>query len=64
MVRCRRLQQWYGLSDPAAEEALNDRGSFRAFVGLALDEAAPGHSALSRFQACWPSVAGSSMRAD
>ena len=50
MFRCLLLQQWYGLSDPAAEEALNDRLSFRAFVGLALDEAAPDHSALSRFR--------------
>jgi IS5 family transposase len=51
MFRCLLLQQWYGLSDPAAEEALNDRLSFRRFVGLALDEAAPDHSALSRFRA-------------
>lgn len=50
MFRCLLLQQWYGLSDPAAEEALNDRLSFRAFVGLELDEAAPDHSALSRFR--------------
>jgi IS5 family transposase len=50
MFRCLLLQQWYGLSDPAAEEALNDRLSVRAFVGLALDEAAPDHSALSRFR--------------
>ena len=29
---------------------MNDRLSFRAFVGLALDEPAPDHSALSRFR--------------
>lgn len=50
MFRCLLLQQWYGLSDPAAEEALNDRLSFRGFVGLGLHEAAPDHSALSRFR--------------
>ena len=50
MFRCLLLQQWYGLSDPAAEEALNDRLSFRGFVGLSLDQAAPDHSALSRFR--------------
>lgn len=51
MFRCLLPQQWYGLSDPAAEEALNDRLSFRAFVGLSLADAAPDHSALSRFRA-------------
>ncbi len=45
MFRCLLLEQWYGLSDPTVEEALNDRLSFRAFVGLALDEA------VSRFRA-------------
>src|SRR4051812_23139625 len=28
LLRCVLLQQWYGLSDPALEEALNDRLSF------------------------------------
>lgn len=32
------LQQWYGLSDPAAEEALYDIESMRRFAGLELDE--------------------------
>lgn len=44
------LQSWYGLSDPGLEEALGDRLSFRAFVGLGLDEGQPDHSTLSRFR--------------
>jgi IS5 family transposase len=38
------LQQWYGLSDPGAEEAVRDRLSFRRFCGLPLDEETPDHS--------------------
>ena len=30
------LQQWYGLSDPGLEEAVDDRLSFRRFAGLPL----------------------------
>lgn len=44
------LQGWYGLSDPAMEEALGDRLSFRRFAGLGLDEAVPDHSTISRFR--------------
>lgn len=44
------LQQWYGLSDPGLEEALNDRLSFRRFVGLSLSDPVPDHSTLSRFR--------------
>jgi IS5 family transposase len=50
LFRCLLLQQWYGLSDPGLEEALADRLSFRRFVGLALDDAVPDHSTLSRFR--------------
>jgi transposase, IS5 family len=44
------LQAWYDLSDPAAEDALNDRKSFARFVGLRLDEKAPDHTAIWRFR--------------
>ena len=44
------LQQWYGLSDSALEEALNDRVSFRRFLGLNLDADAPDHTTLCRFR--------------
>lgn len=44
------LESWYGLGDPAMEEALSDRLSFRRFVGLGLDERVPDHSTISRFR--------------
>ena len=50
MVKAVLLQQWYGLSDPALEEALWDRLSFRVFGGLPLGETAPDYSTLNRFR--------------
>lgn len=44
------IQRFYDLSDPATEDALNDRKSFARFVGLPLDETAPDHSSISRFR--------------
>ena len=38
MLRVYCLQQWYNLSDPAAEEALYDIESMRCFAGLELGE--------------------------
>ena len=50
MVKVLLLQQWYRASDPAMEEALWERLSFRRFVGLGLQDAAPDHSTISRFR--------------
>jgi len=50
MLKALLLQQWYGLSDADLEEALNDRMSFRRFVGLGLEAAAPDHTTLCRFR--------------
>ena len=50
MFKALLLQRWYALSDPALEEALKDRLSFRRFVGLALSEAIPDHTTLWRFR--------------
>ena len=50
MVRVMLLQQWYGASDPAMEEALSDRLSFRRFVGLGIQDESPDHSTISRFR--------------
>ena len=44
------LQQWYGLSDPSAEEAVRDRASFRRFCGIPLDEETPDHASIWRFR--------------
>jgi len=50
MVKVMLLQQWYQASDPAMEEALWERLSFRRFVGLGLADDAPDHSTISRFR--------------
>jgi len=50
MLKALLLQQWYRLSDADLEEAINDRVSFRRFLGLALDAAAPDHTTLCRFR--------------
>ena len=50
MLKALLLQQWYGLSDAALEEAINDRVSFRRFLGLPLEGAAPDHTTLCRFR--------------
>jgi IS5 family transposase len=50
MLKALVLQQLYGLSDAGLEEALNDRVSFRRFVGLPLEADAPDHTTLCRFR--------------
>ena len=44
------LQQWHTLSDPAAEEAVRDRLSFRRFCGLPLDMETFDHASIWRFR--------------
>lgn len=50
LVKMLLLQQWYCLSDPGLEEAVDDRLSFRRFAGLPLDEGVPDHSTIWRFR--------------
>ena len=50
MLKALLLQQWYGLSDADLEEAINDRVSFRKFLGLSLEAACPDHTTLCRFR--------------
>ena len=50
MFKIALLQQWYGLSDPGAEEAVRDRLSFRCFCGIPRDEETPDHSSIWRFR--------------
>lgn len=50
LLRCLLLGVWYDLSDPALEEALRDRLSFRRFAGFGLMEEVPDHSTLWRFR--------------
>jgi IS5 family transposase len=50
MFKALLLQQWYGLSDPELEEALDDRASFRDFCGFVLDDETPDHTTIWRFR--------------
>ena len=45
------LQKWYGIkSDPELETQINDRFSFKSFIGLPFSEPSPDHSIISRFR--------------
>jgi transposase, IS5 family len=50
MLKVVFLQKCFGLSDPMAEETLQDRISFRRFVGLSFDDKTPDHSTISVFR--------------
>jgi len=50
MFKVLLLQQWYGLSDPMAEEAISDRLSFRRFLGLGLHDTVPDETTICRFR--------------
>jgi IS5 family transposase len=51
MLRIYFLQLWFNLSDPAAEEALYDSVSMRAFVGIDLgEEAVPDETTICKFR--------------
>lgn len=45
------LQKWYKIeSDPELENQINDRISFKKFLGMSLDKESPDHSTFSRFR--------------
>lgn len=50
MLKCVLLAKWFGLSDPQLEETLQDRLSFRRFVGLSLQDATPDETTFVRFR--------------
>lgn len=49
MLKALLLQQLYALSDVGLEEAINDRVSFRKFLGLSLEAPSPDHTTWCRF---------------
>ena len=50
-MKCMLLQKWFRIpSDPELENQINDRISFRKFLGLTLDTPSPDHSTFSRFR--------------
>jgi len=50
MFKLLLLQRWYGLSDPATEEALKDRISFIRFTGFSFQSPLPDYSTICRFR--------------
>jgi len=50
MFKALLLQALYGLSERELETALDDRLSFRRFVGLSIEDTVPDHTTLNRFR--------------
>lgn len=51
LLKAALLQKWYGIdSDPELENQINDRLSFKRFIGIPLRQTAPDHSLISRFR--------------
>jgi len=51
LLKCLLLQKWFHIpSDPELEDQINDRISFKKFLGLPLDKPSPDHSTFSRFR--------------
>jgi IS5 family transposase len=51
MLRIYFMQQWFNLSDPAAEDSLYDSESMRRFAGIEMvEDAVPDESTILRFR--------------
>ena len=51
LLKCLLIQQWFHIeSDPELETQINDRISFKNFLGLSFDQSSPDHSTFSRFR--------------
>ena len=51
LFKCLLIQQWFHIeSDPELETQINDRISFKNFLGLSFDQSSPDHSTCSRFR--------------
>jgi len=51
LFKCLLLQKWFHIdSDPELESQVNDRISFKKFLGLSFDTPSPDHSTFSRFR--------------
>jgi transposase, IS5 family len=51
LLKCTLLQQWFRIpSDPELDNQINDRISFKKFLGLPMDKPSPDHSTFSRFR--------------
>ena len=51
LFQCLLLQKWFRInSDPELESQINDRVSFKKFLGLSFSDPSPDHSTFSRFR--------------
>lgn len=50
MLKCLLLAKWFNLSDPGLEELLQDRISFRRFVGLSAADDTPDQTTFCKFR--------------
>ena len=51
LYKCMLIQKWFRInSDPELENQINDRLSFKKFLGLSFDRPSPDHSTFSRFR--------------
>jgi IS5 family transposase len=51
LLKCLLLQQWFRIdSDPELETQINDRISFKKFLGIPFDQPSPDHCTFSRFR--------------
>jgi len=51
LFKCMLLQKWFSInSDPELENQINDRLSFKKFLGLSFGKPSPDHSTFSRFR--------------
>ena len=51
LYKCLLFQKWFHIdSDPELENQINDRISFKKFIGLSFDDPSPDHSTFSRFR--------------
>ena len=51
LLKCLLIQKWFHIeSDPELETQINDRISFKKFLGLSFDQVSPDHSTFSRFR--------------
>ncbi len=51
LLKCLILQQWQRIdSDPELETQINDRRSFKVFLGMSLEQLSPDHCTFSRFR--------------
>ncbi len=50
MFKILLLQQWFNLSDPQAEAQINDRISFKLFLGMDITDTGPDETTICRFR--------------